>query len=146
MASPLAQGTNFNKKNSASFVNCKNKTVAFLGLFSKGIASSGADVASWAQSPPGMARMRAIQLAEQFHCLERSSSRVDWSATMNCLRKIPAKNMSAVLYDFYVNIVNVFRFFNINSKWNLIILIRNTIWIQKRFLHQLLSQNHRQHS
>lgn len=54
--------------------------------------------------------MRATQLAEHFNCLMRSSSRVDWSATINCLRNIPAKNMSAVLYDSFVNIVNVFRF------------------------------------
>lgn len=49
-----------------------------------------------------MARQRAIQLAKRFNCYTPN----DFSKAIDCLRMIPAKNMSAVVDEFYVNIIN----------------------------------------
>lgn len=71
-----------------------------IGLFARAIANSGTNLASWAQPyPKGMGRKRAKQVAQRFNCYIPN----DWSQTIDCLRDIPAKNMSAVYFEFFVS-------------------------------------------
>lgn len=77
-----------------------------LGLFSKAIAQSGTSLAPWAlPAYEGVAQKRARQLADYLDCYKDN----DWAETIECLRKVPAKNITGLLYDFYV------RFFDTNS-------------------------------
>lgn len=71
------------------------------GLFSKAIAQSGTNLAAWSQpAHKGIARDRAIKLADMFKCHKPNH----WPKTLNCLRKIPAENITAAFYDFFVSL------------------------------------------
>lgn len=73
----------------------------FLGLFSKGVAFSGTNLASWSLSvQKGVARKRAKQLAGYFGCYNPKK----WSQTIDCLRNVSATKITAALYKFFVNI------------------------------------------
>lgn len=75
------------------------------GLFSKGIAQSGTNLAPWSQpAHKGVAVERATQLAKQFDCYMPN----DWPKTINCLRDIPATNITAAFSDFFVSANNLF--------------------------------------
>lgn len=70
------------------------------GLFSKAIAQSGTNLAAWSQpAHEGVARQRATQLAEMFKCYTPN----DWSKSIDCLRQVPAENITAAFYDFFVS-------------------------------------------
>lgn len=72
-----------------------------LGLFSKAIAHSGTNLAPWSQpAHKGVARKRAKQLAEYFDCYKPN----DWSQTIACLRNVPAIDITAAFYNFFVTI------------------------------------------
>lgn len=72
----------------------------FSGLIHKAIAESGTNLAPWSQpAHKGVARKRAAKLADKFNCYIPD----DWSQSINCLRNIPAENITATLYDFFVN-------------------------------------------
>lgn len=71
-----------------------------IGLFTRAIVNSGTNLASWAQPhQKGMGRKRAKQVAQRFNCYIPK----DWSQTIDCLRDVPSKNMSAVYYDLFVS-------------------------------------------
>lgn len=73
-----------------------------LGLFSKAIAMSGTCLASWSQPPAkGLARERAKQLAKYFDCHKPN----DWPNSIDCLRNVPAANITAAIYNFFVNTI-----------------------------------------
>lgn len=73
-----------------------------LGLFSKVIALSGTSLAPWAQpAHTGVAKDRAKQLAKNFDCYKPN----DWSQSLDCLRNVPAANITAAIYDFFVSIM-----------------------------------------
>lgn len=76
--------------------------VCVLGLFSRAIAQSGLNTASWAlPAYKGVARNRAKQLAEHFDCYEFNN----WNKTIECLRNnVSATEITAALYNFFVNI------------------------------------------
>lgn len=70
------------------------------GLFSKAIAQSGTNFAAWAQpAHEGVAKSRAITLAKKFDCYRDG----DFKATIECLRKISAEDITASFYDFFVS-------------------------------------------
>lgn len=72
----------------------------FLGLFSKAIAQSGTNLAPWAEpAHKGIARKRATQLAEYFDCHKLN----DFGQTVECLRSVPAANITAALNNLFVN-------------------------------------------
>lgn len=87
-----------------------------VGLFSKAIAMSGTHLAPWSQPAyKGVARKRAIQLAQHFDCYKPN----DWTQSIDCLRNVSAKDITAAVYDFFVNILIIFTFFiNLASKEN----------------------------
>lgn len=69
----------------------------FLGLFSKAIAQAGANTSPFAlPAQKGIARKRAQKLAESLNCYTAN----DWPKTIECLRKVPEKNLTAVSYKF----------------------------------------------
>ncbi|XP_031627736.1 venom carboxylesterase-6 [Contarinia nasturtii] len=69
------------------------------GLFSKAIAQSGTNLAAWSQpAHKGVARSRAIKLAESFKCYTPQS----WPKTLDCLRSVSAENVTAAFYDFFM--------------------------------------------
>lgn len=71
-----------------------------LGLFSKVIALSGTNLAPWAQpAHAGVAKDRAKQLAENFDCYTPNN----WSQSLDCLRNVPATNITAAIYNFFVS-------------------------------------------
>ncbi|XP_031633954.1 venom carboxylesterase-6-like, partial [Contarinia nasturtii] len=68
------------------------------GLYSKAIAMSGTNLAPWAQpAHKGVAKKRATQFAEYFKCYSPNN----WTQTIECLRNVPAANISSSFYDFY---------------------------------------------
>lgn len=70
------------------------------GLFSKAIAQSGTNFAPWAQpAHKGVPQKRATYLAKKFNCYYENK----WKKTINCLRKIPAENITATFYDYFVS-------------------------------------------
>lgn len=72
-----------------------------LGLFSRAIAQSGTNLAPWSlPAYEGVAKGRAKQLAGYLDCYKPN----DWPQTIDCLRDVPAKNITAALYDFFVSI------------------------------------------
>ncbi|XP_031636223.1 venom carboxylesterase-6-like [Contarinia nasturtii] len=67
-------------------------------LYSKGIAMSGTNLAPWAQpAHRGVAKKRAKYFAEYFNCYSPN----DWPKTIECLRHVPAANISVAFYDFF---------------------------------------------
>ncbi|XP_031633819.1 venom carboxylesterase-6-like isoform X1 [Contarinia nasturtii] len=68
------------------------------GLFSRAIAMSGTNLAPWAQpAHKGVARKQATKFAKYFNCYTPS----DWPLTIDCLRNVPAINISAAFFDFF---------------------------------------------
>nr|AXB38858.1 juvenile hormone esterase [Sitodiplosis mosellana] len=68
------------------------------GLFSKAIAMSGTHLAAWSQPAyEGVARKRATRLAKQFECYEPNN----WIQSIDCLRNVSAKDITAAFYDFF---------------------------------------------
>lgn len=67
----------------------------------KAIAQSGTNLAPWSQpARKGVAKKRAAELAQKFNCLFPNH----WSNTINCLRNVPAANITAAFYEFFVTI------------------------------------------
>ena len=98
MASPLAEGKKyFSNSFKIHYYPC---TFSILGLFSKAIALSGTNIASWSLPPArGLAREKAKKMAEHFDCYKPN----DWSQSIDCLRKVPAANITAATYNFFVS-------------------------------------------
>lgn len=48
----------------------------------------------------GVARKRAISLAKSFNCYDSNS----WSKAIDCLRKVPAANITSAFYDYFVGL------------------------------------------
>lgn len=68
-------------------------------MFTKAIAMSGTHLAPWSQPAyKGVAKKRAKQLAESFNCYKPNN----WPKTIDCLRHIPATNITAAFYNFFV--------------------------------------------
>lgn len=77
------------------------------GLFSQVISQSGANFNPWAQpAHKGVAEKRAAQLGEMFGCSNKNGK--NWKGMMKCLREIPASDITAANYDFFVSIENEF--------------------------------------
>lgn len=75
----------------------------FVGLFSKAIAQSGTNLDPWAQpAHEGVAPKRAELLASKFGCY----SEADWSKTIDCLRTVPAENITAAFYEYFVGLIS----------------------------------------
>lgn len=69
----------------------------FLGLFIRAIAQAGANTSPFAMPPQkGIARKHAQQLTESLNCYTAN----DWPKTLDCLREVPEKNLTAVSYKF----------------------------------------------
>lgn len=70
------------------------------GLFSRAIAQSGTNLDPWAMpAHEGVAPKRAAILAEKFDCY----SEANWKKTIDCLRSVPAEDLTAVLYEYFVS-------------------------------------------
>lgn len=68
------------------------------GLFHRAISQSGTNLDPWAQpAHRGVAETRAKRLGEMMGCIE------DGDAMIECLRKVPAANITAAFYDFFVS-------------------------------------------
>lgn len=69
------------------------------GLFHRGISESGTNLAPWgAVAHRGVAEERAAKLGEMLSCpLENSS----YKKMIECLREVPAKNITEAFYDFF---------------------------------------------
>lgn len=69
------------------------------GLFHRGIAQSGTNLAPWgAVAHRNVAREHAVKLGEMMHCpLENS----DYKEMVKCLKQVPAENITAAFYDFF---------------------------------------------
>lgn len=110
--------------------------MCILGLFSKAIAQSGTNLAPWSQpAHKGVAKKRAKQLAKYFSCYKSN----DWSHTIDCLRNVPAVNITAAFYEFFVSITNLHIQLLIDEAIIidcLLIEIRNLIWIQWSHFHR----------
>lgn len=77
------------------------------GLFSKAIAQSGTNLAPWAQpAHKGVPQKRATYLAKKFDCYHANN----WKKSLNCLRKVPAENITATFYDFFVRFTHFLSF------------------------------------
>lgn len=69
------------------------------GLFHRGISQSGTNLAPWgAVAHKNVAQERAVKLGEMMGCELESSN---FSAMIECLRKVPAKNITEAFYDFF---------------------------------------------
>lgn len=70
------------------------------GLFHQVISQSGANFNPWAQpAHKGVAEKRAAKLGQMMGCDKKGD---DWGKMMACLRKVPAENITAAYYDFFV--------------------------------------------
>lgn len=70
------------------------------GLFHRAITQAGVNMAAWAlPARKGFARQQTAKLAKMFNCYAEN----DWARTVECLRTVPAKNITATLYDFFVS-------------------------------------------
>lgn len=89
----------------------------------------------------GIARKRAQKLAESLNCYIPN----DWSKTIDCLRTVPEKNITAVSYKF-VRVNRKIKRKNCNRKSNrLNVLNFNTRSIsQIQYLSQWLNPNGRE--
>lgn len=106
MASPLTKGMNINNFQSRD-LQLAPPWLFVSGLVSKAIAESGTNLAPWSQpAHRGVAQKRARQLAENFDCFIAN----DWLQTIDCLRTVPARNITAAFYDFFVNIIKYYHF------------------------------------
>lgn len=69
------------------------------GLFHRGISESGTNLAPWgAVAHKNVARTRATKLGDMMSCpLENSN----FKAMIDCLRNVPAENITKAFYDFF---------------------------------------------
>lgn len=111
------------------------------GLFSKAIAMSGTNLAPWSQPAyKGVARKRAIQLAQHFDCYKPN----DWPQSIDCLRNVSAKDITAAVYEFFVNMRSFTFFINCVTTQNKRFCrsyLRNLIWIPWFYFRPLSSLN-----
>lgn len=74
------------------------------GLFDRAISQSGTLMNIWSDTArPGLAKMRAIRLANLLRC---PISNTSFKEIIECLRKVPAKDITDALYSFYVRTLN----------------------------------------
>lgn len=72
------------------------------GLFQQVISQSGANFNPWAQpAHKGVAEMRAKKVGELTGCPIEGEN---WGEMIECLRKVPAANITATFYDLFVSI------------------------------------------
>jgi acetylcholinesterase len=70
------------------------------GLFHRAISQSGTLLDPWAgPMPKGLAKMRAIRLADKMNCPISGTS---MKGMLECLRGVPAENITLALHDFLV--------------------------------------------
>ncbi|XP_058454954.1 carboxylic ester hydrolase [Malaya genurostris] len=70
------------------------------GLFHRVISQSGVNLDSWAlPTHPGVARKRSIQLGEMLGCSQGQTR--DFRAMIDCLRKVPAEDVTKAFYNFF---------------------------------------------
>ncbi|XP_073973299.1 juvenile hormone esterase-like [Rhodnius prolixus] len=65
------------------------------GLFHRGISQSGSALTNWVNSPPGIARSRAIKMGQIFNCSTESSVEI-----LNCLRSKNAYELTESFQQF----------------------------------------------
>jgi carboxylesterase type B len=71
------------------------------GLFDRAISQSGSLMNPWAGPPrPGLAKMRAIRLAQILGC---PISNTNFQEIVDCLRKVEAKKFTEAIAEFYVS-------------------------------------------
>lgn len=71
------------------------------GLFHRGISQSGTFLDPWAAvAHPGVAEKRSIQMGEKMGCQINNSN---FAEMIECLRKVPAKNVTEAFYDYFVS-------------------------------------------
>lgn len=71
------------------------------GLFDRGISQSGTLMNTWADPPrPGLAKMRAIRLADIVNC---PIANTNFRKMIECLRKVDAKKITEALFEFFVS-------------------------------------------
>lgn len=69
------------------------------GLFHRGIAQSGTNLAPWgAVAHRGVAEKRAQELGRMFEC---SFDVNDYGKMIECLRNVPAEKITKAFYDFF---------------------------------------------
>lgn len=69
------------------------------GLFHRGISQSGTNLAPWAAvAHEGVAKERAERLGEMMNCPIQNSN---YREMINCLRQVPAVNITETFYDFF---------------------------------------------
>ncbi|XP_073973378.1 venom carboxylesterase-6-like [Rhodnius prolixus] len=91
------QVTLFGDTAGAGFVHYHMYSPMSRGLFHGAISLTGTALASWANTPPGVARSRAIKMAELFNCPTDSSL-----AIWNCLRTKNAYELTESYRKFVV--------------------------------------------
>uniref|UniRef100_A0A182NR34 Carboxylic ester hydrolase n=1 Tax=Anopheles dirus TaxID=7168 RepID=A0A182NR34_9DIPT len=71
------------------------------GLFHRVISQSGVNLAAWAQpTHPGVAQARSVRLGEMLNCTQGVDGL--FSEMLNCLRRVPADEVTRKFYDFYI--------------------------------------------
>ncbi|XP_041788891.1 juvenile hormone esterase [Anopheles merus] len=71
------------------------------GLFHRVISQSGVNLDAWAQpAHPGVARSRSIQLGKMLNCTKTNDG--GYIEMLDCLRKVPAEEITRKFYDFYL--------------------------------------------
>lgn len=71
------------------------------GLFHRAISQSGTLMNVWADPPrPGLAKMRAIRLADKMGCPIIDTN---YEKIISCLRKVDAKKITEGMFDFFVS-------------------------------------------
>lgn len=71
------------------------------GLFNRAISQSGTLMNVWADPPrPGLAKMRAIRLADKMGCPIIDTN---YEKIISCLRKVDAKKITSGMFDFFVS-------------------------------------------
>jgi acetylcholinesterase len=71
------------------------------GLFHRGISQSGTFLDPWAAvAHPGVAQKRSIRMGEMMGCQINGDN---YEEMIECLRKVPAKNVTEAFYDFFVS-------------------------------------------
>lgn len=79
------------------------------GLFHRAISQSGTILDVWAvPARKGDAKMKAIRLADKMKCPIVGTS---VKGMLDCLRKVPAENITLAIHDFLVTKINVYRQF-----------------------------------
>ena len=69
------------------------------GLFHRGISQSGTNLAPWgAVAHSGVAPERAVKLGEMMNCKMENEN---YQQMIECLRQVPAKNITEAFYDFF---------------------------------------------